>query len=93
MYADVLMHAYGWTLEYVEALDAIKFLTQLRVIQKREADTHLMLGIISSLSQPSEEAWENFRKSLGYVEMMRQTSSEANMNDLEHLRKQMLSMG
>lgn len=89
----MLMHEYGWTLEYVETLDAIKFLTQLRVIQKRQADTNLMLGIVSSMANSNEEGWKNFRQSLGFVEMMDERPQQANMDDLEHLRQQMLGMG
>lgn len=89
----MLMHEYGWTLEYVEDLDAIKFLTQLRVIQKRQADTNLMLGITSSMANSNEEGWNNFRKSLGFVEMMDERPLETNMDDLKHLRQQMLGMG
>lgn len=72
----MLMHEYGWTLEYVEDLDAIKFLTQLRVIQKRQADTNLMLGIVSSMANSNEEGWNNFRKSLGFVEMMNDMANQ-----------------
>lgn len=89
----MLMHEYGWTLEYVEELDAIKFLIQLRVIQKRQADTNLMLGITSSMANSNEEGWNNFRKSLGFVEMMDERPLETNMDDLKHLRQQMLGMG
>ena len=89
----MLMHAYGWTLDYVETLDAVVFLTQLRVVQKRQADDNLMQAIVASMSQSNEEGWNNFRKSLGFVEMMSDVPQEADLNNLEHLRRQMLGMG
>lgn len=48
-------------------MPADRFLIQIRCIQKRLAETHLMQAHIACMSQADENAWNGFRVSLGFT--------------------------
>lgn len=66
IYADLIASNYSWTYEYIEALDAIRFLSLIRVIQKRQAETNLMQAHIIAMVNTTEDGWNAFRTSLGF---------------------------
>lgn len=62
----MLASQYGWSYEYIEELNAIRFLSLIRVIQKRMAETNLMDAHIVAMASADEAGWNAFRTSLGF---------------------------
>lgn len=62
----MLASEYGWTYEYIEELEAFRFLSLIRVIQKRTAESNLMQANIVAMVNADADGWNAFKLSLGF---------------------------
>lgn len=96
IYVDLLAYHYGYTYEYICNLDALLFLKLIRCIQKREAEASLMQAHIACMANADQEAWDNFKISLGFAPTLSSLAVAAqnkNTNDASELERLKAFMG
>lgn len=92
IYVDMLAFNYGYSYEYVCELDAMLFLKLIRCIQKREAENTLMQAHVVAMANADQEAWDNFKVSLGFAPAISdlalavQNNNQDDSTELERLK-------
>lgn len=88
IYADLLAANYSYSYEYICDMDALLFLKFIRCIQKRHAETTLMQAHTAAMVNANQEAWDDFKISLGFAPQLSDLALAAQKNDPETDMKQ-----
>lgn len=81
IYVDLLAFNYGYSYEYICDMDALLFLKLIRCIQKRHAETTLMQAHTAAMVNANQDAWDDFKVSLGFAPTLSDLALAAQKKD------------